>query len=708
MYEFRDTINAFSDAALPSEALQLNGEYIEEKIAGYRTLYVKGREALAPELNTYETGVRDGSVVKSKRFPARTITIGYQLIAETNEDFREAYNELGRLLDVEDAELIFNDEADKFYIGTPVGISDVEAGRNSVTGEIEIFCADPLKYSVEEFEAYPEEDNTVLIDYGGTYKSYPILHTDFYSEDDTSDDGESDVELTGDGECGYVAFFDDKENIIQLGNPDEDDGETYPRSQTLSNVSFYKKSSYGTALRRKYKQNAGISTSSAVLRNGTMGMKSYSHSIPSEDRVSSGTLLKSRATTSGTPTVYYSVSAKATGRTETTIKVTVTVTAKLKSSKSHLKKGIGLKASIYMDSKWHDVTLKKTTADWKGRTAHVRSISFTVSNLEKDRKSITGIKFKVERSDKTSDKTGEMSSVSCNALPIPVFETNAVTYYYYLAPTDFGTGSKWHGSSVSRTLPADKAGDVGAKSGTVHFSNKMAIGPKKDDVKQRGLFQVLLTNGSKILAGVSISKYTDGKKGRMRFYVNGKHVYEKDINLAYGNKSFKPARTSSISKLPGMAVTNLIDGVDLSKGGGTISKFGDRITFNVAGTRKTFRSSAIANTKITDMTVVIGKYGTKPSLRHNGLKWIKFIKNNCDTYEDVPNKFGADDEVEVDCRDGNIFLNEELEQSLGALGNDFEKFCLEPGLNQIGFSYSDWVKAGCEPTFYVKYREAYL
>ena len=84
MYNFVDTIEHTSEAVLPAEAMSFNGEYIENLIDGYRTLYIKGRDTLSPEIEIGEVGVRDGAYLKNKRFPARIITVGYQLLAETN------------------------------------------------------------------------------------------------------------------------------------------------------------------------------------------------------------------------------------------------------------------------------------------------------------------------------------------------------------------------------------------------------------------------------------------------------------------------------------------------------------------------------------------------------------------------------------------------------------------------------------------------
>ena len=205
-YSFIDTTAHGSANSLPAEALAIEGNYIENIIdnlnldAEYRTLTVSGRELLAPELKTAEVGMRDGVFYNGKHMPSREIKIKYRLIALTSQAFREAYNKLsGILLSIEQSQLVFADEPDKFFLGTFSGTDDVEEGRNAVNGEFTITCTDPCKYSIEEY--MPELQNGVFtIDYDGTYVAHPIF------------------EVTFQGDCGRVSFANDKGKALQFGD----------------------------------------------------------------------------------------------------------------------------------------------------------------------------------------------------------------------------------------------------------------------------------------------------------------------------------------------------------------------------------------------------------------------------------------------------------------------------------------------------------
>lgn len=557
MYNFIDVNDASEVVVLPSEALKINGEYIENQITGYRTLNVSGREALSPDVYSYTTGIRDGSLLKSKQYPERIITVTYQLIADSNEAFREAYNKLAAILDVENAELIFNDEQDKYFTGTPCIIGSVAPGKNSVVGEFEILCTDPFKYSVLEYEVEPKtvDGETVFtVDYNGTYKAYPTLEADFYNEQEISEDGETETALTGAGDCGFIAFYDDAENIIQIGDPEEENGEDLAKSQTLVNQSFTKSTSWGTAAKKLWAVNAGKTSSDAVVQVGAPGL----------------------------------------------------------------------------------------------------------------------------------------------GLPMPVADPTQ----RYITAANFGSGSKWHGPSITRTIPADAAGEVGAANWTLTYTQKMHIGNGKNDTKQLGAFQVLLWNSAgNVIAGVNVYKGGNGKNASLRFYLNNSVKETISIDLSYHNKYFGSNRVANPKKKIKAIVTSKTS---------TIKKEGQTVTFNIGGIKKVYRDSALADMNVEKITFTFTQFGTRTPLSYNGVYGIKFVKHNCDTWRNVQNKFSANDIVVADCKAGEIYLNDLKAPELGALGNDWESFCLTPGANQIGVTWSEWVPDEYKPTVKMRYREVFL
>ena len=688
MYSFIDVTEVSEGNMLPSEAVKINGEYIENQISGYRTLNVTGREALSPDVLSYETGVRDGSKLKSKRFPERIITIRYQLKADSNEAFREAYNKLGGILNVENAEWIFHDEQDKFFIGTPCIIDTVNPGRNAVVGEFEILCTDPFKYSVIEYEAEPDLDaSSILIDYNGTYKAFPTLEADFYSETDVAEDGETAGTLTGAGDCGYVAFFNEDEKIIQLGNPDEVDGTAVAKSQTLINQTFLSSTAWGTTAKALWSVNNGTVLPTGIVQTGTVAMAASSYSQPTSPKTTSATILKARATSSA-PDINYTVSAKTSGRTASSVKVSAAITASLANDGSYFGNGYGLRASLYIGGAWHNITLKSTSAYWKGRTGHTVNLNVTVSGLSESTTALSGIKFKVTRTD-SNGTAGTLDETACSNLAISKYAAS-VAESYYLKASSYGTASgKWHGPSITRNIAADAAGEVGAANFTFTYKQRMCIGNGTNDTKQLGGFHVHLSaSDGTVIAGVRVVKSKAGKSASLMLFVNGVKVHQVGIDLSYYNKYFG-ASTSSV-------------------GTSTIKKSGNKLYFTIGGYSKAFTEDAIKDLKVTKVTFLFEQYSTSTALTHNGLYRAKFVKDNCNTWKDIPNKFSANDVVEADCRNGAVYLNSILTPDLGALGNDWEDFYLTPGLNQIGIAYSEWVEADCAPTFKVRYREVFL
>ena len=240
IYDYIDTTEHTSQTYLPAEAVSLNDVYLENIIDGYRTLYVKGRESLEVELSTYTVGVADGEKLKHTKYPARELVVGFQLLCPTNEDFRIAFNQLNNILSIDEADFIFADEPDKYFTGTPIMNADIEAGRNNVTGEWRIHCSYPFKRSVEVITLSTDDEEGVVIEgnsatfgfeYNGSVPSRPLLRATFAGAKEGGDYNE-------DGDCGFVAFLDEEENIIQLGNPDVIDVDQHNKNETICNSEF--------------------------------------------------------------------------------------------------------------------------------------------------------------------------------------------------------------------------------------------------------------------------------------------------------------------------------------------------------------------------------------------------------------------------------------------------------------------------------------
>lgn len=689
MYKFIDTTEVSEGIVLPSEALQINGEYIENLIPGYRTLNVSGREALSPEVSTFETGVRDGSTLKGKRYPARILIVTYQLIAESNEAFRAAYNKLGGILNVDEAKLIFNDEQDKYYIGTPCTIGEVPPGKNAVVGKYEIICTDPFKYSVIEYEAVVSDgENDVTFQYNGTYKAHPILETDFYEEtEQLLEDGMTFTELTGAGDCGYVAFFTDDEKIVQLGDPEEIDKVEADKSQTLMNQTLLDSTSWDNYAKNNWSINNGHIMATNVTQEGSVGMDYayYNSKTTVYSGYTSGSLGTFYATNSA---CNYKVSYSTSNRTANSVKVTISVAFYVSPTNGPPVDRLNINFSIKLSNgqviDGGLITTKNRTPDYFGKTTTIVKTK-TISGLSSSQTSIGVSSFNV-----WGHSFFACNRTNLNSISISGYSTNTQVWAeYYLTTKSYGTAtSGWHGPTVTKTLPKDAQGLTGARDFCLTYSQKLCTNSSSGG-PQMGSFRMNLTDATgKNIAGVWVYKNKSGKAGNLVFYVNGKKVNETQIDLHYNNTYF------GLSE----------DAVQTT----TITKSAGNIYFAVGSYKRAFTDVEIAEVKATKVTFSFEKYGELEAMTYNGLYWAKFVKNNCPTWKNIPNKFSANDVLEADCNSGEIYLNGIPSPDLGAIGNNWEEFVINPGINSIGVACSEWVPDGYRPTFKIRYREVFL
>lgn len=512
MYKFVDTTESQSGSNLPSEALEFNGKYIEEMIPGYRTLHVSGREMIGNELTDMEVGITDGSRYQYRRYLPRTITVTYQLMAETNEKFRAAFNKLNEILSAEEARLIFRDEPDKYFIGTRADAGDVPTGTNNVIGEFDIYCVDPFKYSVKEYEVTPNLDNGLTIgeNYHGTYKAFPTLIADIKSS------------------CGFIAFLNEREKILQIGDVDELDSQQINKSQTLINHHF----------------DAGLG---AGVQN-----------------------------------------------VATTVKVV---------------------------------------------SAH-------------------------EQAGSCATREG------------------------YLYAANYGSGSAWHGPSLTFRVPQDSNGHIGAKNCQFSWHHYFAL----NDANQLGVVQFLMTDRNKTnVAAVTFFKDEPGiNQAKYHLYVKGR---QNPPEVRFGG--------DGNNKITG----HLGLGAPKTAGHSSIQKFGATITFNIAGEIYTIEEPSLADVEVTEVSVYMGARGGYAAMPANFIYGLVFTSHSVQTWQDIPNKLIAGNQVEVDTKSGKVNVDGVEIPGLGALGNDWEEFYLEPGENQIRCTYSSWAT---KPNFKMKYREVYL
>lgn len=254
LYDFVDTTGSAGSASLPAEAMKWNGVYFENVISGYRTLYVRGRESIDTEITDVVVGRVSGARYRRKRDSVRVLRVGYQIISASDAAFRNAFNKLNEYLDAEEAEIIFADESDKYFIGTKVNSGAPRAGTNSITAEIEIQCSDPYKYSDEETEV-TATNGVVSFNYDGTHPAWPVL------------------EITCASNLGFAGAADDNGHVIQIGDPLEEgvDGtDSFDEDKSITNVTATPPSSWSVNALGGLVNSGNAHSQTGTINTGTI------------------------------------------------------------------------------------------------------------------------------------------------------------------------------------------------------------------------------------------------------------------------------------------------------------------------------------------------------------------------------------------------------------------------------------------------------
>lgn len=221
-----DTVPFSGDEELfiPSEALKIDGKYLEGLIDGYQTLTVDGRESIDQDLDVAAKLFLPGDEYFGRRQKSRTITIKFRLKASSAVELQSKIDKLKGLVSFEDKQISFEDDPNKSYIATLKTFEDPPPGKLTVVGSFTLYCKDPRKLAVitqpVTFRKISNYQYEVEINNQGTV---PVA---------------VDYRIKLKKESGYIGIVSEY-GAMEFGNPTEVDGEHYQASKTLLNTSDF-------------------------------------------------------------------------------------------------------------------------------------------------------------------------------------------------------------------------------------------------------------------------------------------------------------------------------------------------------------------------------------------------------------------------------------------------------------------------------------
>ena len=163
---------------MSSEAVSLDGEYIENHVSGYHTINVSGRESLEYLITDEERPVgMDGMEYYGKRQGGRTLTVRFALTAPTAAEFMVRFRKLKNFCRGENRTIRFADEPNAHYTGTLEAIEPPDEGQLNIMGEMRFYCADPYLVSdlITSVAASVEDGKLVAhVNNDGSGDIYPV------------------------------------------------------------------------------------------------------------------------------------------------------------------------------------------------------------------------------------------------------------------------------------------------------------------------------------------------------------------------------------------------------------------------------------------------------------------------------------------------------------------------------------------------------
>lgn len=166
-YKYNALSGYQNNVAMPSDAMKVNGEYLESLVDGYQQLVVSGRGILAQEVEHLQIPGKDGGHLVRTYTSPRILTIQYKLEANTSEELRTLYNALNGVLRGS-LDITFDDEPGWRYYGMLNTSDSPPENTLSVVSSFTILCVDPYAYSEVK------TNNPIALEYAGAVLPHKI------------------------------------------------------------------------------------------------------------------------------------------------------------------------------------------------------------------------------------------------------------------------------------------------------------------------------------------------------------------------------------------------------------------------------------------------------------------------------------------------------------------------------------------------------
>ena len=253
----------------------------------------------------------------------------------------------------------------------------------------------------------------------------------------------------------------------------------------------------------------------------------------------------------------------------------------------------------------------------------------------------------------------------------------------FVRATSYGTGSEWHGPSVTKTIPVDKNGKYPVNwKATWRFDFNPNGSNKRPSNVGHGSLTFIDQNNAIICSVVVEDNNPSQERSDIAFYVGNKRVWD-------------TRETTSFYTTQRPNQSNVM-----------VEKIGSEIAFaiNYANLKKTFITQA-PNVELRKATWYMAQYGTRTPMQNNLLRAINIRKHNVQNWKDVPNKFGTDDVLDYKKSGDNILCIINGLQGLQYRDPGSTLIYAPPGVSTMFLSWSDFATA---PIVKLKGRAAYV